>query len=112
MTKFKVAEHKTIRAGERDFLFLAAEKTIFEMDPPTRDLLGRWSEAGEATREEVTTWLTDLSEAERDELLEGLLAAPGDRAGKRRGTAPRTARARVRSEDPPEDPDPPRDRGL
>ena len=53
MTKFKVADHKTIRANERDFLFLAAEKTIFEMDPPTRDLLGRWSEAGEATLEEV-----------------------------------------------------------
>ncbi len=44
------------------------------MDPPTRDLLGRWSEAGETTREEVTAWLTDLPEAERDELLEGLLA--------------------------------------
>jgi len=73
MTKYKTAEHKTIRANERDFLFLAAEKTIFEMDPPTRDLLGRWSEAGERTREEVTAWLTDLPEAEREELLEGLL---------------------------------------
>ena len=73
MTKYKVAEHKTIRTNERDFLFLAAEKTIFEMDLPTRDLLGRWSEAGERTREEVTAWLTDLPEAERDELLDGLL---------------------------------------
>jgi uncharacterized protein len=73
MTKYKVADHKTIRANERDFLFLAVEKTIFEMDPPTRDLLGRWSEAGDRTREEVTAWLTDLPEAERDELLEGLL---------------------------------------
>jgi uncharacterized protein len=73
VTKYKVAEHKTIRTNERDFLFLAAEKTIFEMDLPTRDLLGRWSEAGERTREEVTAWLTDLPEAERDELLDGLL---------------------------------------
>jgi len=74
MTKYKIAEHKTIRANERDFLFLAAEKAIFEMDPPTLDLLGRWSEAGERTREEVTAWLTDLPEAERDEFLDGLLA--------------------------------------
>jgi len=73
MTKYKVAEHKTIRAMERDFLFLAAEKAIFEMDRPTRDLLGRWSEAGERTREEVTAWLVDLPEAERAELFEGLL---------------------------------------
>jgi len=73
MTKFKVAEHKAIRANERDFLFLAAEKAIFEMDPPSRGLLGRWSEAGERTREEVTAWLPDLPEAERNELFEGLL---------------------------------------
>ena len=73
MSKFKVADHKTIQANERDFLFLAAEKTIFEMDPPTRDLLGHWSEAGERTRDEVTAWLSNLPEAERDELLEGLI---------------------------------------
>jgi uncharacterized protein len=74
MTKFRVADHKTIRAKEREFLFLAAEKTIFEMDPPTRDLLGRWSEAGDRTRKEVTAWLTDLPEAEREDLLDRLLA--------------------------------------
>jgi len=87
MQKYKVAEHKKIRADERDFLFLAAEKAIFEMDAPTRDLLARWSEAGERTRDEATAWLTDLSEAERAEFFEGLLKrrviVPGN------GAAPR-----------------------
>ena len=73
MTKYRVAEHKTIRAGGKEFLFLAAEKAIFEMDPPTRDLLARWSKAGERTCEEAMVWLVDLREEERAELIEGLL---------------------------------------
>jgi uncharacterized protein len=74
MTKYKVAQNKTISVDGKDFLFLAADKAIFEMDPATRDLLSGWSDDEELTREEATVRLNGMSDQERDELFQGLLS--------------------------------------
>jgi uncharacterized protein len=74
MDKFSVAQHKKISIDGRDFLFLAADKTIFEMDPAARDLLSCWSDDEELTRKEATARLSDMSGRERDDLFQGLVS--------------------------------------
>lgn len=73
MNKFKVAENKTIRADGRDYIFLVAEKAIFEMDTPTKTVLDDLYPKGALSRQEVMAGLACESNEEREALFRGLL---------------------------------------
>jgi len=73
MNTFSVAENKTIRIVGRDFLFLVADKAIFEMDSSTRNILDDLYPKGVLTQQEVMAGLTCVSAQQREELFQGLL---------------------------------------
>ncbi len=73
MNRFSVAENKTIRIDGQDFLFLVADKAIFEMDSSTRDILDDLYPKGALTQQKVMAGLTCVSAAEREGLFQGLL---------------------------------------
>lgn len=49
MEGFTVAENRMFRIEGHDFLFLPADKAVFEMDRATSDLLHRWAEEKDLT---------------------------------------------------------------
>ena len=73
MNKFRVAEHKTIRAEGKDYIFLVADKAIFEIDTPNKTVLDDLYPKGALTQQEVMAGLTCVSTEEREELFQGLL---------------------------------------
>jgi len=73
MDRFRVAEYKLIRVDRREFLFLAAEKAIFETDPSTRRILERLSKKSEFSLEDLTHALPGASEKARKEAAKDLL---------------------------------------
>jgi uncharacterized protein len=73
MNKFKVAENKTIRVDGKDYIFLVADKAIFEMDTPTKTDLDDLYPKGAISRQEVMAGLACDSNEEREELFRGLL---------------------------------------
>jgi len=73
MNKFKVAENKTIRADGRDYIFLVADKAIFEMDTPTKTVLDKLTPKGAISRQEIMDSLACESDEEREALFRGLL---------------------------------------
>ena len=73
MDRFKVAENKTIRADGRNYIFLVADKAIFEMDTPTKIVLDELTPKGALSRREIMDSLACESDAQRQELFEGLL---------------------------------------
>ncbi len=72
MNKFRVAEHKTIRAQGRDCIFLVADKAIFELDTPTRTALDKLYPKGALTQQEVMAALTCVSAERREGLFKDL----------------------------------------
>ena len=73
MDRFNVAENKTIRADGRDYIFLIADKAIFEMDTPTKTVLDELTPKGALTRQEMMDSLACESDDQRRELFQGLL---------------------------------------
>ena len=73
MSKFRVAENKTIRTDGRDYIFLVADKAIFEMDAPTRTVLDDLYSKGALTRQEVMAGLACGPNENRQDLFRGLL---------------------------------------
>jgi uncharacterized protein len=73
MVKVRVAENKLIRVEGKEYLFLAADKAIFEVDPATRKLLEEWSPKAEFSLEELTGALPGSSEEEKEEASRDLL---------------------------------------
>ena len=73
MNKFRVAENKTIRADGKDYIFLVADKAIFEMDTPTKTVLDDLYPKGALTRQEVMAGLACESNENREDLFQGLL---------------------------------------
>jgi uncharacterized protein len=73
MNKFKVAENKTIHADGRDYIFLAADKAIFEMDTPTKTVLDELTPKGALSRQEIVDSLAIESSEPDQELFRGLL---------------------------------------
>ena len=73
MNKFKVAENKTIRADGRDYIFLVADKAIFEMDTPTKTVLDELTPKGALSRQEIMAGLACESNEEPEALFRGLL---------------------------------------
>ena len=53
MNTYQVAETKTIQVGGRDYLFLVADKAIFEMDRSTKATLVDLGRRDALTREEI-----------------------------------------------------------
>lgn len=54
---YRIAESERIRTGNRDFLYLAAEKAIFEVDEPTTSLLETLGGVDSLTREQIDSRL-------------------------------------------------------
>ena len=73
MDRFKVAENKTIRADDRDYIFLVADKAIFEMDAQTKTVLDELTPKGALSRQEIMDSLACESNGEPEELFRGLL---------------------------------------
>ncbi|MEW6439381.1 MAG: radical SAM protein [bacterium] len=73
MAKFRLAEHRLIRVDGKEYLFLAADKAIFEVEPPTRAALDAWSRKGEFQADELIGALPGGSADERKECFQGLL---------------------------------------
>lgn len=73
MNRFKVAENKTIRADGRDYIFLVADKAIFEMDTPTKAVLDDLTPKGALSRQEIMDCLACESNEEQRALFRGLL---------------------------------------
>ena len=73
MNKFKVAENKIIRADGRDYIFLVADKAIFEMDTPTKSVLDELYPKGALSRQEIMVSLACGSNEPDQELFRGLL---------------------------------------
>lgn len=57
MQKYKIAENRMFQTGGHDFIFLAADNTIFEMDDRVKDILTQDSLPGEFTREDLFSGL-------------------------------------------------------
>lgn len=72
MKKYRVAEYKRVESEGRDYLFLVADKAIFEVDPETGDLLAEWGRRPEFTREEALASLESMPRKEGEALLEDL----------------------------------------
>ena len=73
MERYRVAENKWIETDGRDYLFLVADKAIFEVDPETKGLLAQWGLRPEFTREEVLAPLQGMPPEEGEELFGSLL---------------------------------------
>ena len=73
MDRFKVAENKTIRADGRGYIFLVADKAIFEVDTPTKTVLDELTPKGALSRQEIMDSLACESDDQRQELFQGLL---------------------------------------
>lgn len=73
MNTFRVAENKTIRIDGREFLFLVADKAIFEMDAATRIILDDLYSKDVLTQQEVMAGLPGESAEQRDELFKDFL---------------------------------------
>jgi uncharacterized protein len=73
MNSFSIAENKTIRVDGQDFLFLVADKAIFEMDSSTRNILDDLYPKGALSRQEIMAGLACESNEKREELFQGLL---------------------------------------
>jgi uncharacterized protein len=73
MERYRVAERRWIESNGRDYLFLVADKAIFEVDRETKGLLARWTLKPEFTREEVLHRLQGMSREEGEELFGDLL---------------------------------------
>ena len=73
MEKYRVAESKWVESDGRDYLFLVADKAVFEVEPETKSLLARWALRPAFTRGEVLAPLQDLSREEGEELFSDLL---------------------------------------
>ena len=73
MDRFKVAENKTIRADDKDYIFLVADKAIFEMDAQTKTVLDELTPKGALSRQEIMDSLACESNDQRRELFQGLL---------------------------------------
>ena len=67
MEKYRVAENKWVESDGRDYLFLVADKAIFEVDPETKGILKEWGRRSEFTREQA---LAPLQEVLREEGVE------------------------------------------
>lgn len=68
MECFNVAQNRMFEAGGRDFLFLTADKAIFEMDGATTALLKKWSSTGPLTEDRVFRDLDGTREEKIDRL--------------------------------------------
>ncbi len=74
MNNFEIANHRMFRVDHREYLFLASENAIFEMDGETRDMVNRlapWTRPRGRTREEFLTRLRG-SDADRAETFDRL----------------------------------------
>ena len=73
MNKFRVAENKMLRADGQDYIFLVADKAIFEMDTPTKTVLDDLYPKGALIRQEVMAGLACESNEKQVDLFQGLL---------------------------------------
>ncbi len=73
MKKYRVAEYRRVESDGRDFLFLVADKAVFEADPETIALLREWDSGQEFTREEALASLHGMPHDEGEELFDALL---------------------------------------
>jgi uncharacterized protein len=73
MERYRVAEGKWIESDGREYLFLVADKAIFEVDPETKGLLAQWGLRPEFTRDEALASLQNLAREEGEELFGDLL---------------------------------------
>jgi uncharacterized protein len=73
MNKYRIAEHKTIRANGRDCIFLVADKAIFELDTATKTVLDDLYPRGNMTRQECVAGLTYESAEQREGLFQELV---------------------------------------
>ena len=73
MERYRVAESRWIESGGQDYLFLVADKAIFEVDPETRGLLAQWGDGPEFTREEALARLEDMPGEEGAEIFAELV---------------------------------------
>lgn len=73
MNRFRVAETKRIRVRGKEYLFLPAEKAIFETVPSTRRILERFSKKSEFTLEDLARSLPGASEKAKKEAAKDLL---------------------------------------
>jgi uncharacterized protein len=73
MDRFKIAENRTIRADGRYYIFLAADKAIFEMDAPTKTVLDDLTPKRVLSQQEIMDSLASESDDHRQELFQGLL---------------------------------------
>jgi len=76
MEKIRVAENKMFHVDGHDFLFLAADKAIFEMDALTKRVLSCWSQKQEWVVEDALRDMEGSSE-ERAQFLEDLMKRRG-----------------------------------
>ena len=87
METYRVAANKWVEADGRDYLFLVADKAVFEVDPETRGLLANWGSRPEFSREEALAHLEDVRREDGAHLFEDLLRRrailPANGAGKR-----------------------------
>lgn len=73
MNRFRVAETKRICVRGKEYLFLPAEKAIFETVPSTRRILERFSKKSEFTLEDLARSLPGASEKAKKEAAKDLL---------------------------------------
>lgn len=94
METYRLAETRWIESDGRDYLFLVADKAIFEVDPGTKGLLAQQGLGPEFTREEFLAFSKDMSREDAEELFSDLIRRcailPANGAGRMRAwTAPR-----------------------
>ncbi len=73
MRNYQVAETKTIQVDGQDYLFLVADKAIFEMDRSTKATLVELGRKKPLTRQEILAGLTGIPAEDRDEFFRELL---------------------------------------
>jgi len=73
MNRFRVAESKRIRVRGKEYLFLPADKAIFETDPRTCRILERFSKKSEFALEDLAQALPGASEKAKKEAAKDLL---------------------------------------
>lgn len=73
MSRFRVAENKRIRVEGREYLFLPADKAIFETDPATRKILERFSKKSDFTLEDLARALPGRSDRAKKEAATDLV---------------------------------------
>jgi uncharacterized protein len=72
MNTFQVAEYKTIPIQGHDFLFLPADKAVFEIDKDLKDLIQRLDEIGPKGQEAILEALPGRPE-DKEELMQDLV---------------------------------------